>query len=33
VVPLAEVLQRASKRLLPQDAANPWPLGGKALLG
>jgi hypothetical protein len=33
VVPLAEVLERASKRLLPQDAGNPWPLGGKALLG
>jgi 6-hydroxynicotinate reductase len=33
VVSLAEVLERAAKRLMPQDVSNPWPLGGKALLG
>jgi len=33
VVPLAEVLARASKRLIRLDADNPWPLGAKALLG
>jgi hypothetical protein len=33
VVPLAEVLERSSTRLMRQDASNPWPLGGKALLG
>jgi hypothetical protein len=33
VVPLSEVLQRAAHRAQPQDAGNPWPLGGKALLG
>jgi hypothetical protein len=33
VRPLSELLSRASKRVLTQDAANPWPVGGKALLG
>jgi hypothetical protein len=33
VVPLTEVLARASKRLILLDADNPWPLGAKALLG
>jgi hypothetical protein len=33
VVPLSEVLQRAANRVQPPDAGNPWPLGGKALLG
>jgi hypothetical protein len=33
VVPLAEVLARPATRLLPEDPSNPWPVGGKALLG
>jgi hypothetical protein len=33
VVPLAEVLARPATRLLPADPLNPWPVGGKALLG
>jgi hypothetical protein len=28
IVPLSEVLKRASKRLIELDASNPWPLGG-----
>jgi hypothetical protein len=33
VVPLGDVLARASTRLIGQQAGNPWPLGSKALLG
>lgn len=33
IVPLSEVLARVSKRVIEQDALNPWPIGGKALLG
>jgi hypothetical protein len=33
VVPLSDVLERASKRVIRQDMTNPWPVGGKALLG
>jgi 6-hydroxynicotinate reductase len=33
VVPLSDVLSRASRRLVDLDAANPWPLGGIPLLG
>ena len=33
VVPLADVLARASKSVIRQDTTNPWPVGGKALLG
>ncbi len=33
VVPLSDVLERASKRVIRQDTKNPWPVGGKALLG
>jgi hypothetical protein len=33
IVPLAEVLTRSAPRLLPHDPSNPWPLGGRALLG
>jgi hypothetical protein len=33
IVPLSDVLTRGSTRLIPLDAANPWPPGGKALLG
>ena len=33
VVPLTDVLERASKRVILQDTTNPWPVGGKALLG
>jgi hypothetical protein len=33
VVPLAEVLALSGKRVLPEDPLNPWPVGGKALLG
>jgi 6-hydroxynicotinate reductase len=32
VIPLTDVLERASKRVIRQDT-NPWPIGGKALLG
>ena len=32
VIPLTDVLERASKRVIRQDT-NPWPVGGKALLG
>ena len=33
VVPLADVLARVSKSVIRQDTTNPWPVGGKALLG
>ena len=33
VVPLSEVLARPLKRVIQQDLVNPWPIGGKALLG
>ena len=33
VVPLADVLERVSKSVIRQDTTNPWPVGGKALLG
>jgi hypothetical protein len=33
VVPIAEVLARPARRVMLQDPANPWPLGGRALLG
>jgi len=33
VTSLGELLARTSKRVISQDVANPWPLGGKALLG
>jgi hypothetical protein len=32
VIPLTDVLERAAKRVISQDM-NPWPVGGKALLG
>jgi hypothetical protein len=33
IVPIALVLARPANRVLPQDPSNPWPLGGRALLG
>ncbi|MGA2563912.1 MAG: 6-hydroxynicotinate reductase [Steroidobacteraceae bacterium] len=33
IVPLSDVWARPSKRVIRQDATNPWPIGGKALLG
>lgn len=33
VQPMSALLSGVSKRLIAQDAANPWPLAGKALLG
>ena len=33
VMPLADVLERTSKRVIRQDTKNSWPVGGKALLG
>jgi hypothetical protein len=33
IIPLSDVLKRESARLIRPAAANPWPLGGKALLG
>jgi 6-hydroxynicotinate reductase len=33
VVALSDVLAREEKRLVRIDATNPWPIGGKALLG
>jgi hypothetical protein len=32
VIPLTAVLERAAKRVISQNT-NPWPVGGKALLG
>jgi len=33
IIPLSDVLKRGPARLIRLDAANPWPLDGKALLG
>jgi hypothetical protein len=33
VVPLTDVLARAAKRVILPETTNPWPIGGKALLG